>query len=135
QAAFDIDHLVSDKKGGRTVDHQPLLQEIDARKRMNSRFSLAVDLEGEGLRGLLAGRGIGVTVICPGFVATAMSDAYPCPRPFLVPAERAAAIIRAGLARNRARIAFPWPLALAMWFLALLPPSASLFLQRLFRFA
>jgi short-subunit dehydrogenase len=94
----------------------------------------AIKVYGEGLRGWLAPQGVGVTVICPGFVQSAMSDDYPGPRPFLVTAERAAAIIKRGLARNRARIAFPFPLALAMGFLALLPPGLSLALQRLFRF-
>jgi short-subunit dehydrogenase len=94
----------------------------------------AIKVWGEGLRGWLAPQGVGVTVILPGFVQSAMSDDYPGPRPFLVSAERAAAIIKAGLARNRARIAFPFPLALIMWFLALLPPDLSLALQRLFRF-
>jgi len=94
----------------------------------------AIKVYGEGLRGWLAPQGVGVTVICPGFVQSRMSDAYPGPRPFLVPADRAATIIKRGLARNRARIAFPFPLTSVMWFLALLPPSWSLALQRLFRF-
>jgi short-subunit dehydrogenase len=94
----------------------------------------AIKVWGEGLRGWLAPQGVGVTVVCPGFVKSAMSDAYPGPRPFLVPADKAAAIIKAGLARNPARIAFPFPLVLAMWFLSLLPPAMSLVLQRVFRF-
>lgn len=95
----------------------------------------ALKIYGEGLRGWLAPQGIGVTVICPGFVQSAMSDAYPGPRPFRIDAGRAARIIRRGLARDRARIAFPLPLAMVMWFLALLPPAASQALQRWFRFA
>lgn len=94
----------------------------------------ALKVYGEGLRGLLAERGVGVTVICPGFVKSAMSDAYPGPRPFLVAADDAAARIRAGLAGNRALIAFPFPLALAMRLLAALPTWASLALQRMFHF-
>jgi short-subunit dehydrogenase len=94
----------------------------------------AIKVYGEGLRGWLAPQGVGVTVICPGFVKSAMSDNYPGPTPFLVPADKAAAIIKAGLARNPARIAFPFPLALAMWFLSILPPAMSLALQRVFRF-
>jgi len=65
-------------------------------------------LWGEGLRGSLAPHGIGVSVICPGFVRTPMSDGNPYPLPFLMDAERAAAIIVKGLVRNRGRIAFPW---------------------------
>lgn len=95
----------------------------------------AIKVYGEGLRGWLAPQGIGVTVICPGFVASAMSDAYPGPRPFLVPARRAAAIIKQGLAQNRPRIAFPLPLALGVWLLSILPLSLSLYLQRILGFA
>lgn len=94
----------------------------------------AIKVYGEGLRGWLAPQGVGVTVICPGFIRSAMSDAYPGPRPFLLSAEKAAAIIRHRLARNPARIAFPFPLMLAMWFLSVLPPSISLLLQKTFRF-
>jgi len=94
----------------------------------------AIKVYGEGLRGSLAPQGIGVTVVCPGFVKSAMSDSYPGPRPFLVSAGTAAALIKKRLERNPARIAFPFPLSLAVWFLSIVPPSVSLFLQRLFRF-
>lgn len=94
----------------------------------------AIKIYGEALRGWLAPQGVAVTVICPGFVKSAMSDLYPGPRPFLTTPEKAAAIIRKGLGRNQARIAFPFPLALSMWFLSILPPGWSLVLQRRFRF-
>ncbi|WGF88382.1 SDR family NAD(P)-dependent oxidoreductase [Marinivivus vitaminiproducens] len=70
----------------------------------------AVRLYGEGLRGRLARHGVGVSVICPGFVRTPLTDANPFPMPFMIEAEPAAAIILRDLARNRARIAFPWRL-------------------------
>lgn len=76
---------------------------------------------GEGLRGLCARHGISVNVICPGFIESPMTDVNPYPMPFLMPAERAARIIRKGLARDRARIAFPWPLWAAVWLLNALP--------------
>jgi hypothetical protein len=41
--------------------------------------------------------------------------------PFLMDAERAARIIRRGLARDRARIAFPWPTYFGAWLLGALP--------------
>ena len=94
----------------------------------------AIKIWGEGLRGLLAKQGVGVTVIMPGFVKSGMSDAYPGPTPFMLAPARAAAIIKQRLARNPARISFPLPLTLAMRFLSLLPPDLSLALQRLFRF-
>lgn len=43
------------------------------------------------------------------------------PMPMLMSAERAAAIICRGLARDRGRIAFPWPVYAAVRLLAGLP--------------
>lgn len=83
----------------------------------------AVRVFGEALRGDLAGEGLGVTVICPGFVKSRITDANDFPMPFLMDADKAARVIRRGLARNAARISFPWPVAAAVWLLALLPPG------------
>lgn len=76
---------------------------------------------GEALRGWLAPEGVTVNVVLPGFVRSAMSDRFPGPKPFMLSPERAARIILRGLARDKARIAFPIPLSWAMWWLALLP--------------
>lgn len=81
----------------------------------------AVRVWGEGLRPALAAEGIEVSVICPGFVTTRMTAGNRFPMPFLMDAGRAARIIVAGLAADRARIAFPWPMRLATWLLAALP--------------
>jgi short-subunit dehydrogenase len=81
----------------------------------------AVRLWGEGLRGWLAGDGIGVSIICPGFVTTRMTAVNRFPMPFLMDAERAAAIIVRGLEENRGRIAFPWPMLALAWLIAALP--------------
>ena len=83
----------------------------------------AVRIYGEGLRGLLAADGVRVSVVCPGFFESPMTAANPFPMPFLMPAERAARIIQDGLARNKARIAFPWPVYLAVRLLGSLPPA------------
>lgn len=76
---------------------------------------------GEGLRGLAHRRRIAINVICPGFVASPMTDVNPYPMPFLMSAEKAARIIRKGLARDRARICFPWRLWAIVWLLSALP--------------
>ncbi|MGQ9368908.1 SDR family NAD(P)-dependent oxidoreductase [Azospirillum sp. A39] len=82
----------------------------------------AVRVWGEALRGDLARDGIGVSVICPGFVRSRMTARNPFPMPFLMDAGRAAAIVRRGLERGRPRIAFPGPMVAAVWLLAALPP-------------
>lgn len=76
---------------------------------------------GEGLRGLCARHGIRVNVVCPGFVESPMTDINPYPMPFLMPAEKAARIIARRLAKDRARIAFPWRLWAIVWLLNALP--------------
>jgi short-subunit dehydrogenase len=64
-----------------------------------------------------------VTVICPGFVMSRMTAGNRFPMPFLMTAERAASIMKRGIDANRARIAYPWPLAAATWLAAALPPA------------
>lgn len=86
----------------------------------------AVKAYGEGLRGWLAPEGIKVNVVMPGYVKSPMCDAMPGPKPFLWSADKAAKAIKRGLANNKARISFPFPLNLGTWFLAVLPASFSI---------
>ena len=81
----------------------------------------AVKAYGEGLRGSLAADGVRVTVICPGFVKSPMTASNRFPMPFLMEAEKAAGIIRRGLAREAPLIAFPWPLVWGMRLASALP--------------
>jgi short-subunit dehydrogenase len=90
----------------------------------------ALKAYGEAMRGWLAPQGIAVNVVLPGFVRTQMSDTFPGAKPFLMSPERAATLIRRGLERNRGRIAFPRRLALAMWFLSVLPAALSQWMVR-----
>jgi short-subunit dehydrogenase len=83
----------------------------------------AVRVWGEGLRLRVAKDGIGVTVICPGFVRSRMTDGNSFPMPFLMDSNRAARIMRQGIAANRSRITYPWPMAALVWVLAVLPPA------------
>lgn len=80
---------------------------------------------GEGLRGRLASDGIGVTVICPGFVHSRITGANKFRMPLIMNSGRAAEIILRGLGRNRPRIAFPWIFYTLVNLLAVLPPSLT----------
>jgi short-subunit dehydrogenase len=82
----------------------------------------ALRVWGEGLRGDLHAYGVHVSVVCPGFVVSRITARNEFPMPFLMSAERAAAIVKRGLARNRGRIAFPFPMYFAIWLLGTLPP-------------
>ena len=92
----------------------------------------AVKAYGEALRGWLEAEGIRVSVVMPGYVDSPMCRAMPGPKPFLLRPERAARLIQQGLARNQARISFPFPLNLGTWALAVLPAQLS---QRIVRWA
>ena len=81
-----------------------------------------VRVYGEALRGALSPYGIGVSVVCPGFVKSRITDKNQFPMPMLMEADRAALIIRTGLARNKPRIAFPWPIYLVAWLMGAIPP-------------
>ncbi len=81
----------------------------------------AVRVWGEGLRPLLARDNIGVSVICPGFVVSGMTAVNKFHMPFLMEADKAAQIIQRGIAANRGRIAFPWPIGAGVWLMAALP--------------
>ena len=67
---------------------------------------------GQALRGALRGMGIGVSVICPGYVSSAITAKNTSTMPFLISAEKAADIIANGLARDKPRITFPWQVVL-----------------------
>ncbi|MBY8975068.1 SDR family NAD(P)-dependent oxidoreductase [Rhodobacteraceae bacterium NNCM2] len=85
----------------------------------------AVRAYGTALRGAWRGAGIDVSVICPGFVTSPMSQRHHGLKPFEISAERAAGIVQRGLARRRAEITFPWQLALLIWLSNWLPPRLS----------
>jgi short-subunit dehydrogenase len=85
----------------------------------------AVRVWGESIRFPLAKENVGVSVICPGFVTSRMSDSLIGRKPFLLSAARASGIIRHGLARNMPRIAFPLGLVAGVWFTNMLPARWS----------
>lgn len=75
----------------------------------------------EGLRPEVAGYGIAVTTVCPGFVRTPMTARNRGAMPFLLDADDCARrILRAARAKRRV-YNFPWPMATAMWIVRWLP--------------
>jgi NADP-dependent 3-hydroxy acid dehydrogenase YdfG len=83
----------------------------------------AIRVYGEGLGCRLRRENIVVSVINPGFVKSPMTDANPYYMPFRVSTDRAARLIKNGLAKHKARICFPWPFAVGEFLLSLVPPS------------
>lgn len=75
----------------------------------------------ESLRLDLAPRGIRVLTVSPVFVRTPLTDRNRFRMPFIVTAERAAAIIADGIGRGRRDIHFPRRLTLLMKILRILP--------------
>jgi short-subunit dehydrogenase len=76
---------------------------------------------GLALRGMLAPEGIAVSVICPGFIRSRITDANTCPMPFFMEADKAASIILKRADKNKGMISFPWPMRLSTWFLSIMP--------------
>jgi short-subunit dehydrogenase len=144
ESADQVDSIIAVNVHGVVKTVAPLIPALTARRRgqialMSSLASFRgfpgaptycatkawVRVWGEGLRVELARQGIEVSVICPGFVDTRMTQVNRFPMPFLMTAERAARIIVRGLAHNRGRIAFPWQMYALSWLLATQPPALS----------
>ncbi len=68
----------------------------------------------EALRIRLAGTGVRVTTVCPGFVRTEMTAGNDFPMPFIIEADAAGRAICDGLERERTEIVFPARMALLM---------------------
>jgi short-subunit dehydrogenase len=94
----------------------------------------ALRVYGEGLRAWLAPQGIAVSVVLPGYVQTPMTDSLTGPKPLVLSPERAAVLIRHGLERNRAQVAFPRTLAWGLLWLSILPSPIAERIMRLSRF-
>ena len=76
----------------------------------------------ESIRGRLERRGVIVSLIVAGFVKTPLNDSIAAIKPGEISDAQAAALIRRGLARGKATIAFPYPLYLLTRLGRLLPP-------------
>ena len=76
---------------------------------------------GDALRAALAPHGVACSVVVPGFFDSPMTDRFIGEKPFMMSLDRAAAIVRAGLDRRRARIVFPRLLGLGIQATDLMP--------------
>jgi short-subunit dehydrogenase len=76
---------------------------------------------GDGLRAALRPHGVACSVVVPGFFDSPMTDRFIGDKPFMLSLDRAAAIVRAGLDRRRARIVFPRLLGLGIQATDLMP--------------
>ena len=84
----------------------------------------AVKSYGESLRLDLRPAGIEVSVICPGFVKSRITDRNRFPMPFLMEPGDAARAIADGMARDKAEVVFPFPMMVAMKTARLVPVRA-----------
>ena len=76
---------------------------------------------GEALWGSLRPHNIQVTVICPGFIETPLTDKNRFKMPFLMKADKAALILKKRLQKRPPIIAFPWLMALGARLGSILP--------------
>lgn len=83
---------------------------------------------GEALRIEMKRKNINVSVICPGFIRSRITERNTCPMPFFMEAGQAAAIIAKRIDKNVGLIAFPWPMRLAAWLGSVLPSRISEFI-------
>jgi short-subunit dehydrogenase len=84
-----------------------------------TKAGLRMFAEALGIR--LAKHGVGVTLVSPGFIDTAMSRQVTEPKPFLMSADKAAAIIARGIAARARTIVLPWQFAVIRAMTNLLP--------------
>ncbi|HEV2722267.1 MAG TPA: SDR family NAD(P)-dependent oxidoreductase [Thermoanaerobaculia bacterium] len=75
----------------------------------------------EASRVELTQRGVGVTIINPGWVETPIIEKYKGAVPFIVKADKAARIIADGLERGAREIEFPWQMSRLMRAMRLIP--------------
>jgi short-subunit dehydrogenase len=75
----------------------------------------------ESLRVELRASGVKVVTVCPGYIATPMTEKNPYPMPFMMSADTAAAKIAALIARGAPFTVIPWQMAIVARVLHVLP--------------
>jgi len=84
-----------------------------------TKAGLRLFAEALGMR--LARHGVDVTLVSPGFIDTAMSRKVTEPKPFLISADKAAAIIARGIAARDRTVVVPWQFKVIRALSGLLP--------------
>jgi short-subunit dehydrogenase len=82
----------------------------------------------EALQAHLYAENISVSIICPGFVKTPLTDKNQFPMPFIISAQRAAQYIVTGIKKRKPEIAFPLSLIILFKFIAFLPHRLRIFI-------
>lgn len=90
-----------------------------------SASKVAVRFYGEALRTKLAAFNVKVTVICPGFIKSRMTDNNDFPMPFMLGTSDAVARMIRDINRGKPRISFPWQMSITLKLLGLLPSKIS----------
>jgi short-subunit dehydrogenase len=75
----------------------------------------------ESLRLDLHGTGVAVVTICPGYIATPMTERNPYPMPFMLPAAVAARRMANAIERRKRFVVIPWEMSLVGAVLKMLP--------------
>jgi short-subunit dehydrogenase len=75
----------------------------------------------DALRIELKPRGVKVVTVKPGFVKTPMTEGNDFKMPFIVSAEKAAAVIVKGLKKEKTYIRFPFLMRVSSWVIRLMP--------------
>ena len=75
----------------------------------------------EALRVELRGTGVGVTTVCPGYIATPMTEKNPYPMPFLIGADDFVRRCARAIDARKSLAVIPWQMAIVARLLALLP--------------
>jgi short-subunit dehydrogenase len=72
-------------------------------------------------RPVLRPHGVRVTTICPGWIATELTQKNRYPMPFMLDADRAAALIARAIERGRRTYVFPWQMRIAAVLMRVVP--------------
>jgi short-subunit dehydrogenase len=94
----------------------------------------AVQKYGLSLRDLLMPYGIGVTVVCPGYVSTPMMQRESGPKPFVMQPAKAAAVIAQSIERNKPMVILPRFFGTLTRISGMLPERARRWTSKSFRF-